>query len=137
LSAGISTLAIVLLLDAALSFGFGLVSYLSPGSTYATIVDLSGVHEQSAMSSILGSLSIFYIVIGALCGLAAFMPSPHDVRVAAVMTLQHAWVGLKGVSDMHRPWIVGDPLPDLVIHSLFVVAYAMGITWRARRCGPS
>jgi membrane associated rhomboid family serine protease len=125
-------LTIVLVVDAALSLGFGLVSYLSPESTYATIVDLSGVHEHSAMSSTLGSLSIFYVVIGALCGLAAFMPSPHDLRVAAVMILQHAWIGLKGLSDMDRPWIVGDPLPDLIIHSLFVIAYAIGIAWRSR-----
>jgi hypothetical protein len=125
--------SIVLAIDAVLSLGFGFVSYLSPQSTYATIVDLRAVPEHSLLMSILGGLSVFYVVIGAVCLLAAFMPSPHDLRVAAVMIVQHAWIGLRGADDMNREWIVGDPLPDLIIHSLFVIAYAIGITWKMRR----
>jgi hypothetical protein len=80
--------------------------------------------------SILGGLSVFYVVIGAVCLPAAFMPSPHDLRVAAVMLLQHAWIGLRGAADINREWIVGDPWPDLTIHALFVIAYS---TWVLRR----
>lgn len=125
--------AIVLAIDAVLSLGFGFVSYISPQSTYATIVDLRAVPDDSLVMSILGSLSVFYVVIGAVCLLAVFMPSPHDSRVAAVMLVQHAWIGLRGGYHMNREWIVGDPWPDLVIHSLFVIAYATGIIRKLRR----
>jgi hypothetical protein len=72
-------------------------------------------------------------VIGALCLLAAFMPPPHDWRVAAVLLLQHVWVGARGFHDRGQEWIVGNPWPDVVIHTLFVVGYGVGITWRIRR----
>jgi hypothetical protein len=130
---GLGLVAIVLAIDAVLSLGFGFFSYISPHSTYATIVDLRAVPEDSLVMSILGGLSVFYVVIGAVCLLAAFMPSPHDVRVAAVMMAQHAWVGLRGGYHMNREWIVGDPWPDLVIHSLFVIAYSIGIVGKLRR----
>jgi hypothetical protein len=128
-----SLLSAVLMVDALLSVGFGFVSYFSPQSTYATIVDLIGVSELSLMSSVLASLSVFYIVVGAFCLFAALMPPPHDVRVAAVMTAQHAWIGLKGLREVHREWIVGDPWLDIVIHSLFVIAYTTGVISRVRR----
>ena len=68
-----SVLAIILAVDGLLSFVFGMVSYFSATSTYATIIDLSGMQEDSLMAAVLGSLSVFYVVIGALCLLAAFM----------------------------------------------------------------
>jgi hypothetical protein len=123
----------VLAIDAVLSLGFGFASFISPHSTYATIVDLRAVPDDSLVMSILGGHSVFYVVIGAVCLLAAFMPSPHDLRVAAVMMLQHAWIGLRGASHMNREWIVGDPWPDLIIHSLFVIAYSTGIVRQLRR----
>lgn len=127
--------SVVLAIDAVLSLGFGFVSYISPHSTYATIVDLRAVPDDSLVMSILGGLSVFYVVIGAVCLLAAFMPSPHGLGVAAVMMVQHAWIGLRGAYHMNREWIVGDPWPDLVIHSLFVIAYSTGVLrklWRPR-----
>jgi hypothetical protein len=126
-------LSIILAIDALLAIGFGLASYIAPESTYATIVDLRGVTEHSLTSSILGSLSVFYVVIGGVCLAAVFMPAPHDLRVAGVMFVQHAWIGLRGVHDMARPWIIGNPWPDIGIHSFFVIAYAIGATWRMRR----
>lgn len=77
-----SGLAVVLLVDALLSIGFGVVSYFLPTSTYATIIDLSKVPEGSLMWAVLGNLSVFYVVKGALCLLAAFMQQPHDQSVA-------------------------------------------------------
>ena len=125
--------SVVLAIDAVLSLGFGLVSYLSPQSTYATIVDLRAVPDDSLVMSILGGLSVFYVVMGAVCLLAAFMPSPHDLGVAAVMMVQHVWIGLRGADQMNRAWIVGDPWPDLIIHALFVIAYSTGIVRTLRR----
>ncbi len=46
-------LPVVFVVDALLSVGFGLGSYLFPQSTYATIVDLAGVSEHSLTSSVL------------------------------------------------------------------------------------
>ena len=126
-------LAVVLLVDALLSIGFGLVSYFLPTSTYATIIDLSNMPQGSLMWAVLGSLSVFYVVIGAICLLTAFMPQPHDARVAIVMVAQHVWIGARGFHDAEREWIVGNPWPDLIIHSLFVIAYGLAITGRLRR----
>jgi hypothetical protein len=128
-----SVLSIVLMLDALLLVGFGLASYFSPSSTFATIIDLDGMQEHSLMSAVLGSLSVFYVVIGALCALAAFMPPPHDVRVAIILVVQHVWIGGRGFEDREQEWLVGNPWPDLVIHSLFVIAYGVAIAFRLRQ----
>ena len=129
----VSFLSVVLMVDALLSIVFGLVSYLSPESTYATIVDLSELSEHSLMSAVLDSLSIFYVVVGAVCLLAAFMPHPYNVRVAVVMIAQHVWIGAKGLIELGRPWLVGNPWPDIIIHSLFVITYIIAIMWSVRR----
>jgi hypothetical protein len=84
------------------------------------------------MSAMLGHLSIFYLVIGAACLLAAFMPRPHDVRMALVMVVQHAWIGLKGFGETGSEWVVGNPWPDIFIHSLFVLLYVVAIIRRLR-----
>jgi hypothetical protein len=65
------------------------------------------------------------------------MPPPHNLRVALVMMAQHAWIGIRGISEMDREWIVGNPWPDIVIHSLFVTTYALGITRTLRRSNRS
>jgi hypothetical protein len=132
-----SVLAIILAVDGLLSCVFGMVSYFSATSTYATIIDLSGMHEDSLMAAVLGSLSVFYVVIGALCLLAAFMRPPHDVRVAAVMVAMHVWIGARGLHDASREWIIGNPWHDLIIHSLFVVGYVIAIALRRRQVSPN
>lgn len=129
----LSMLAIILVMDGILAIGFGLASYFSVSSTYATIIDLSGMREDSLIAAMLGSLSVFYVVIGAFCLLAAFMQPPHNIRVALVMIAMHIWVGVRGFHDMAQEWIIGDPWPDLVIHSLFVSGYLIAIALRLRR----
>jgi hypothetical protein len=128
-----SFLSIVLTVDALLFLVFGFVSYLSPESTYATIVDLTGVPKHSLISAMLEHMSIFYLVIGSFCLLAAFMPKPHDIRVALVMVVQHTWIGLKGFGEIGSEWIIGNPWPDVIIHALFVLLYAAAIVWRSRQ----
>lgn len=128
-----SVLAIVLAVDGLLSSAFGLASYFSVATTYATIVDLSGMHENSLIAAVLGSLSVFYVVMGALCLLAAFMQRPHDVRVAAVMAAMHVWVGARGLHDAGREWVVGNPWHDIVIHAVFVIGYFIAIALRLRQ----
>ena len=128
-----SVLAITLAVDGLLSCVFGMVSYFSATSTYATIIDLSGMHKDSLMAAVLGSLSVFYVVIGALCLLAAFMQTPHNVRVASVMVGMHVWVGVRALHDAGREWIVGNPWPDVIIHALFMVGYLIAISLRLRQ----
>ena len=128
-----SLLTIILSVDGLLAIVFGFVSYFSATSTYATIIDLAGMREDSLMAAVLGSLSVFYVVIGTLCLLAAFMQPPHDVRVASVMIAMHVWVGIRGVLDAGREWIIGNPWPDVIIHSLFVLCYLVAIVLRLRR----
>ena len=93
-----SVLSVVLSIDALLSIGFGIASYFLPMSTYGTILDLRETHEGSLMLAVLGSLSVFYVLIGAICVLAAFMRPPHDVRVAAVVIVQHVWIGARATA---------------------------------------
>jgi hypothetical protein len=126
-------LSIALGADALLALGFGVASYVSPESTYATIIDLRGAGADSLLLAILRSLSAFYVVIGALCLCALFMPAPHRARVAAVMLIQHAWIGAKAFQESGREWVVGNPWPDVVIHTLFVLTYAAGLVWSRRR----
>jgi hypothetical protein len=118
-------LTIVLLIDAVISIGFGVASWASPLSTYGTIVNLAGHDGQSLMLSGLSTISILYAVIGAVCLCAAFMPSPYNAALAAVMIARHAVIGLKGYQEVDRAWIIGNPWTDLWIHSLFVIAYAV------------
>ncbi len=70
---------------------------------------------------------MFYVVIGAVCLSAAFMPAPHNLWIGAIMLVQHGWIGLKGFHESEREWLVGNPWPDIVIHSLFVIAYATAV----------
>jgi hypothetical protein len=128
-----SFVSIVLAADALLFLLFGLVSYLSPETTYATIVDIADVPEHSLIGAMLEHLSIFYLVLGAFCLLAAFMPQPHDVRMAAVMATQHAWIGVKGFGEIGSDWIIGNPWPDVVIHAVFVLLYVAAIVRRLRQ----
>lgn len=123
-------LSIVLAVDALLFLVFGLISFLSPETTYATIVDLAGVPKHSLVSAVLAHLSIFYLVIGALCLVAAFAPRPHDIHVALVMVVQHTWIGLKGFVEIGSEWIIGNPWPDVIIHALFVLLYVAAIARR-------
>ena len=120
-------------MDALLSIGFGAVSWLSPVSTYGTIVDLSDLGAASRVTwATLSGLSVFYVVMGLVCLCATLMPAPHSSRLAFVMLARHAWVGVQGYRDIGQEWIVGNPWPDIVIHAAFVLSYSVliGVVWR-------
>lgn len=129
---GSNLLSAVLALDGLLFLGFGLASWFAPLSTFGTIVDLSGAGDHSLILAILSSLSIFYILIGLVCFLAVFIVPPYKNRVAVLMAIGHICSGLKGYEEIGREWLVGNPWPDIVIHSVFVFTYIIlvFVIWR-------
>ena len=57
-------LAIVFVVDALITTGFGLVSWLAPESTFGTLVDLGGPGSaRSLLLATLASLSLFYVLL--------------------------------------------------------------------------
>lgn len=126
-------LSVVLVADALLAVGFGLASLVSPMGTFGTIVDLSGSAEGSLVLATLGSLSASYVLLGLVCAVAAWMPAEQGWRLGAVMLGRHLWIGSKGYSEIGSPWLIGDPWPDIVIHTAFVLAYVFAIARVLRR----
>ena len=53
------------------------------------------------------------------------------------MLLRHLLSGLKGWSEASASWQVGDPVPDLVIHAMFVTAYSVLLVLALRTPEPS
>ncbi|MDH3628747.1 MAG: hypothetical protein OES25_13960 [Acidobacteriota bacterium] len=111
-------------IDALLSIGFGVASWLYPLSTYATIVDLEDPGTSPVTMSALSGLSVFYVVIGLVCLCAAFMPRRQALGLALVMLARHAWIGIHGYRGIGQEWLIGNPWPDIVIHGAFVLAYS-------------
>ena len=126
-------LGTILVVDGLLAVGFGAASWLSPYSTFGTIVNLSEAAPTSLTLATLSSLSTFYILIGLVCLLAAGMPYPHNGRIAMVMIVRHVWVGIRGFQQIDHDWLIGDPWPDIIIHGLFTLAYLVALFLAARR----
>src|SRR5688572_9927806 len=125
-------LSAVFLIDGALSVGFGLASWLAPQSTFGTNVDLAGAPQDDVLLAALGSISVLYFFVGITCALAAALPVVHRIRFAVMMALAHLVTGLKGLADIGREWLIGNPWPDIVIHSAFLIAYLIlaAVSWR-------
>jgi hypothetical protein len=118
-------LAAVFLLDGLLALGFGLASLATPRGTFGTIIDLGSASDQSVIFAALASLSGFYVLIGLFSILVAFLPTPYQGRFVSPMIVSHVWAGVKGFDEIGRDWLVGNPWPDIIIHSAFVCAYAL------------
>lgn len=127
LTAG-TLLAAVLVLDGLLALGFGLASWWAPMATFGTIVDIRGAGAPGLVLAALSSLSILYVVVGLVCLVAATLPPVYRRRLALVMAVNHAWAGAKGLHEVGQAWLIGNPWPDIAIHSTLVVAYALLVT---------
>ncbi|MDA3907405.1 MAG: hypothetical protein PF484_15140 [Bacteroidales bacterium] len=116
------------LIDFLITFGFGLAAWLSPKGTFGTIISIPPQSE-TLILSVLSSLSIFYILIGLVCLIGFKASFPINIWIGAVMILRHGWIGTIGILglDNEKEWLIGNPLPDIVIHSIFVFAYIIGI----------
>ena len=119
-------------IDGVLSLGFGLTSWFAPHATFGTIVAIDGAADDALIMSALGALSLMYFLLGLICLIAAASPAAHRIRFALVLALGHLAWELKGFSEMGREWLIGNPWPDIVIHSAFVIAYLAlaGVAWR-------
>ena len=116
-------LSIVLLIDGALSLGFGLASWFAPHATLGTIVAIEGAPDDALIMSALATLSQMYVLLGLICLVSAALPVAYRIRFALVLALGHLAAELKGFSEIGRDWLIGNPWPDIVIHSAFVIAY--------------
>lgn len=124
-------LRLVLILDAALSVGFGLAVLFWPEASIGTLFTLP--EPDTAFAALLRALGVFYLVMG-LAALVGAMVRAATVLLAVVMLLRHALRGAEGLADLNAPWLVGSPWPDILIHAGFVLAYLTGLilTLRAR-----
>lgn len=125
-------ISVTLVIDAVIACAFGVVSWLRPVEIYGTIVDLEPLADHAGTVAALTSLSMFYALFGAVAAVAFFTPAPHRWALTAVLLLRHALSGLKGLVEAGAPWQIGDPIPDLVIHALFVLVYGIGLALAAR-----
>ena len=128
-------LSIVMLIDGALALGFGLASWFAPHATFGTIVAIQGIQDDGLLTSALGALSLNYVVLGLVCLVSAALPHAHRIRFAWVLALGHMAAELKGFSEIGSDWLIGNPWPDIVIHSAFVIAYLAlaAAVWRGLR----
>ncbi len=125
-------LSSLLVVDAALALGFGVVSGFWPRQTFGTIVQLHPAEAHEATVAALTSLSLYYCLIGLVCLTALKTPPPSRYWIAFVMFARHLTSGVKGYSEVGAAWQIGNPWPDLAIHATFVVLYAAFIAreWR-------
>jgi hypothetical protein len=119
---------ITLFIDFLITFGFGVVSWISLQETFGTLFSNSSMNS-SLILSLLSSLSLFYILIGLVCFIGFKSKFPFNNWVAAIMTLRHGWIGITSIAGLSikKEWFVGNPYPDIIIHLIFVCAYFIGI----------
>ncbi len=117
----------VLFLDFLITFGFGLLSWWSPESTFGTLISIEPSSKDLVLS-LLSSQSFFYVLIGLVCFVGYRSAYPHNVWIAIVMVLRHGYLGLQGFLslDTQKDWIIGSLTPDIVVHTLFVLFYCLG-----------
>jgi len=116
---------VVLVLDGAVALLFGLSSALRPVEIYGTLVNLEPLALHQGTVAALTSLSVFYVLFGALALVAVQATGTTQLALVGILAARHLLSGGKGVMEAGASWQVGNPLPDLVIHALFVVSYAV------------
>lgn len=119
-------LTIVFWIDAVIAFAFGLYSWLFPFETFGTLLEIPKEHAAEFLS-VLSSLSLFYVLIGLICIICARSAFQIHFWIGLVMLLRHLMEGLLKLKDIGEEWLIGNPYPDLVIHSLFVLAYLITV----------
>lgn len=118
----------ILFIDFLITFGFGIVSWISPQGTFGTLFSNS-VMNSSFVLSLLANLSLFYILIGLVCLIGFKSKFPFNCWVATIMTLRHGWIGITAIVGLstEKEWQIGNQYPDIIIHLIFICAYLIGI----------
>lgn len=117
-------LSIVLGLDALIAISFGVVSGFWPLATFGTIVRLQPPEQHPATIAALTTVSLFYVLMGLVCLATLALPMAERAWFVLVLGLRHLLSGGKGLMEAGADWQIGSPVPDLVIHTVFGVAYA-------------
>lgn len=127
-------LKITLIVDSIIAIGFGAYSWFCPHETYGTIISIPEMGS-SAFLAILSSLSIFYILIGLTCLIGIKAVFPINLWIGVLMALRHSLEGIMKFFDIGKDWLIGNPYPDIIIHSVFVIIYIMTIyfTYKSNR----
>lgn len=117
-------LSVVLGLDAFIAISFGVASGFWPLSTFGTIVRLQPPEQHAATIAALTTVSLFYVLMGLLCLATLKLPGDQQRWLVLILCLRHVLSGVKGLLEVGADWQVGNPVPDLVIHLVFGLAYA-------------
>ena len=120
------TLSVILITDALIAVGFGLFSWVYPNQTFGTVVSIPETGSPVFLS-IFSILSIFYILIGLTCLIGFLAKFPVNIWIGVLMILRHSLEGLMKILDMDKEWQIGNPYPDIIIHSAFISMYILGI----------
>ena len=119
-------LRVTFAIDAIIAVGFGLYSWFRPLETFGTIISIPEIHS-SAFLGILSCLSLFYILIGLTCLIGIKSTTPVNIWIGLLMILRHLSEGIMKIFDIGKEWLIGNPYPDIIIHSAFVSLYILAI----------
>ena len=140
ISVGWLSLANLFRLDGAISLAFGLATLVFQWAIFSTAVDLAGAGAtgdgSSLVEAVFSTLSGYYVLVGAMLILLAGLPDRLARRLALIVCLHHAFMGIKGFVEAHHIWATGDPWPDIVIHTAFVLAYCAFLLPRRAPAAP-
>ena len=119
-------LKVTFAIDAVIAVGFGLYSWFSPYETFGTIISIPEIHS-SAFLGILSGLSLFYILIGLTSLIGIKSTFPINIWIGLLMMVRHSLEGIMKVFDIGKEWLIGNPYPDIFIHSVFIFLYILAI----------
>ncbi|HEY3405380.1 MAG TPA: hypothetical protein VGK59_18470 [Ohtaekwangia sp.] len=125
---GKKLLRVVFSIDALMAIGFGLYSWLFPQDTFGTIIAIPH-NATSVFEAIFAVLSAFYMLIGFTCVIGILARFPENAWIGALMIIRHLSEATLKIFDMEAEWAIGNPWPDLIIHTLFIVAYSWSVIW--------
>jgi hypothetical protein len=108
------------IVDAIMAIGFGLYSWFSPYETFGTIISIPEM-DSAAFLAILSSISLFYILLGLTCLIGFKATFPISFWIGLLMICRHLLEGLMKISDIGKEWLIGNPYPDIIIHSIFAI----------------
>ncbi|MGL5892397.1 MAG: hypothetical protein ACRC3B_21075 [Bacteroidia bacterium] len=121
-----NSLKLIFIVDAIIAIGFGLYSWFSPLKTFGTILSVPEVGS-SVFLAILSSLSLFYVLTGLTCLIGFKASAPVNSWIALLMIVRHLFEGIMKVFDIGEEWLIGNPYPDIIIHTVFIFAYLFAI----------
>lgn len=121
-----SLLKVILTIDGLIAIAFGVFSLFFPQDTFGEIIAIPEGHA-SVFTAILSALSLFYIVVGTTCLIAAFAEIQMTTWIGLLMLVRHLSEGTLKLVDMNKEWAIGNPYQDIIIHTLFSIVYLVAI----------